>query len=697
MGQKTTLGALIDAQFKSTLTVDAISGLPIEITNDPDFDAKTFTVKADGVVGPAGYPLFKDTHLALEAISVELKYNGARKKATGTVTGVLVRDGVEISVTITLSKDTETLEGKLTKKSKPFGFATALGFLGLSGPASHLPVTPSNIDLVELKITIDFATPGIKIEGRNSKDDGATLIAQKAGDDGEASSAGAKQTWQAAMIIDRPRSWKAADLGKVFAPVDSFASFDAAFVAIASHDGMHMDGSLHGPLKKTHFPLHAGLNIGMAINAAAQKGSPLAKALHGTFGIKDLFLFASVGPALDQTEFAAVLADLKMSFPLKPKPVRFDLSDVTLSFNLAPKLQVNGTLDFPDPNKPKDTISVYGSVTVTPSSLVFDGDAEFKVQVAKGLELDEVSCHFGFENGQLSVGLGGKIEIDKSELDGALTMNVPSFTPLFFHTEVKNVDMRPLFKMIYDGREVPAPLRKAIVLRDVDLWECSNPDGCQMGRDGYKFGMHFHGDADLFGFRTIADIEVGKSGFSGGLSIAQPLTPATTKVPGFYVTSKEDASIGPHFRISTDSTPYLDASMAMRVFGFDAGGRVFLNDKGFQIGGSIKFLKRSMSASCGLTSTSKGFSGDITVTGDFRSNPVEIPLSSATKVIIRYVSAELSSRGYFTYDVDGTVKLGPIPHSKHVKGRITFDDIGHQLQNLGNEIRKDLSHVGKWT
>lgn len=108
MATRTTLGALVDDYFRKTLLVTSIGDMKIAITNDPDFDAKSFKVTAAGTRRDYAYPLFGNKALALKDIGITLAYNGPGKPATGTIAADLNFGGIDLNVTITLSRQTES-------------------------------------------------------------------------------------------------------------------------------------------------------------------------------------------------------------------------------------------------------------------------------------------------------------------------------------------------------------------------------------------------------------------------------------------------------------------------------------------------------------------------------------------------------------------------------------------------------------
>ncbi len=671
----TTLGSVIDKHFKSELTVDFIGDMPIKITNEPHFDKKTFTVVAEGVVGSQGYRLFPSANLFLEDINLTLNFK--KNASSGKITGVLLRDDCCIEIKIILTPNAvEKLCGKLSKKSHPFGLPEAMSFLGIREPLPGWLGTPKDVDLVSLGIVADFEARSIKLTGNTAAGNGGTLFAQER-DDGN---------WQFALLFDRSKKWKAADLASGLRPIDDFVGFNAAFLGFASHDGIRITGDIHGPLGKHTLDMQKGLNIAMDVSLSSGKASALAKAIHGTFHVTDMFLAAQIGTSLDSITLQTALGDL--AFQLKGGG-DFTIKSAELKFHPIgkPEVHLDGHVNFPVSAKKR--LDVFGSITVSPDELSFGGEVDgLNLKIVNDLVLEDARAQFGLRDGSPFVGFGGDIDIDhRTHLATDAQLQIPSFAPLMYSVDVENVDLQPVFEAIFRKKKLPAPLRRAIWIHEVKLWNCF-PGNCSIASQTVN-GSGFIGKALLFGFETDIEAKITTSGFCGTLSIDKPIDHNTTGVPGFTI-SDLSRHKGPHAKLDTTSKTPLDASVWMDVFGVGAGAKIGAN--GFEIKAkNVKFGKLgTWSVSASLQKKGKKYSGDLSCRGKFKDNPVKIHIAGY-EVRITSVAVDLSPKG-FQYTITGGAynKLGVRVRKIDKTDLVHFGEIGNELTKLGDVIAKKI-------
>ncbi|WP_299677424.1 hypothetical protein [uncultured Roseobacter sp.] len=152
MGQSTTLGQLIKDRFGGTLVATSVGDMSIIITNDPDYDAKTWTVTATGAPKSYPYMLFGNEALSLTDISVSLTFNGPKKAATGVIRADLDFGGIDFDVDIALSRQVETFS--LTSQlGAPVSLASVVKKLGARTAPSDMKTTL--IDLIAMSIAYD--------------------------------------------------------------------------------------------------------------------------------------------------------------------------------------------------------------------------------------------------------------------------------------------------------------------------------------------------------------------------------------------------------------------------------------------------------------------------------------------------------------------------------------------------------------
>lgn len=158
MATQTTLGNLIDQHFRGTLCVTSIGDMKIVITNEPDFDARTFTVDAVGISKKYGYPLFGSGAFTLTDIELSLTYNGAGKASTGSIRADLDFAGIDLNVKVVLSKGAESFSAT-SQLTQPVALTSVVKNLTGSAPARPPGIAKSaRIQKVGMTIVLGGAT-----------------------------------------------------------------------------------------------------------------------------------------------------------------------------------------------------------------------------------------------------------------------------------------------------------------------------------------------------------------------------------------------------------------------------------------------------------------------------------------------------------------------------------------------------------
>lgn len=153
MPTSTTLARLIKQHFGGTLAAGTIGDIEIVVTNDPDYEAKRWTITATGASKRYQYPLFGNDALSLTDISVSLSFD-RDKGASGTVNADIILGGVDFAVQITLSNGTEqfTISSQMTEPVELGKVVSKIGGRSVTMPSA---MKGTAIDVFGMGITHD--------------------------------------------------------------------------------------------------------------------------------------------------------------------------------------------------------------------------------------------------------------------------------------------------------------------------------------------------------------------------------------------------------------------------------------------------------------------------------------------------------------------------------------------------------------